>query len=174
MFACIHVQKKSSSQVPNRVGESSIANLTPPAPPEDAPQLPRDISTPVSLCSDSSSTTANSPLIPDHWRPEVEYCIGEKMLSDSARNDIIRTLVSQLFARIGKKPSRAECEDCSRKLILKYPMFKDDMGNGYVSTVDPCMYYYRNQGDLPLLETRRLWVVVFYTYRKGMDFQGWF
>ena len=106
----------------------------------DPPQLPpsRDVSTPVtpasaSVCSDSSSITSDSPLIPSYWHPEVEYCIKEKMLTTSARCEIVRTLVNQLFARFGKKPTRAQCEDCSRRLILKYPLFKDDMGNGYVS-----------------------------------------
>jgi hypothetical protein len=104
----------------------------------DPLQLPpsRDVSTPVtpaSVCSDSSSISSDSPLIPSYWRPEVEYCIKEKMLTTSARCEIVRTLVSQLFARFGKKPTRAQCEDCSRRLIMKYPLFKDDMGNGYVS-----------------------------------------
>ena len=108
------------------VGEASSATLTQQVPTEVLQQTPsRDItspSTPVSLCSDSSSVSQNTPLIPDHWRPE-------KLLTDSGRNEIVRTLVNQLFSR-AKKPMRAQCDDCSRKLILKYPMFKDDMGNG--------------------------------------------
>ena len=40
--------------------------------------------------------------------------------------------MNQLFAR-ASKPTRFQCEDLARKLILKYPFVKDDMGNGYVS-----------------------------------------
>lgn len=70
--------------------------------------------------------------IPCHWRPEVEMCFSEKCLSDSARHEIIRTLVNLLFSRT-KKPSKCDCEEVARKLIVKYPFVKDDLGNGYVS-----------------------------------------
>lgn len=74
--------------------------------------------------------------IPGHWRPEVEDCIRKQGLSDSARSEIIRVLVTQLFVH-SRKPSRVECEQHARKLILKYPFMKDDMGNGYVSLALP-------------------------------------
>lgn len=45
---------------------------------------------------------------------------------------MIRALVHQLFAK-SRKPTRSQCEDLARKLILKYPFVKDDLGNGYVS-----------------------------------------
>jgi hypothetical protein len=67
--------------------------------------------------------------VPSHWRPEIEECLLEKCLSDSARNEIVRTLVNLMFARM-KKPARQNCEDFARKLIMKYPFL---MGNGYVS-----------------------------------------
>ena len=51
---------------------------------------------------------------------------------DSACNAIVKTLVNQLFAR-SIKPTRLECEGLARRLILKYPFVKDDLGNGYVS-----------------------------------------
>lgn len=71
-------------------------------------------------------------MIPDHWRPEVESCIKNKMLTPSARNDIVRTLVSQLFSR-SNKPTRLECEVHARKLVSKYPFLKDDRSEGFVS-----------------------------------------
>lgn len=46
--------------------------------------------------------------------------------------EIVRTLVNLLFARFAK-PTRDQCEDFARKLIMKYPFVKDDLGNGYVS-----------------------------------------
>lgn len=69
--------------------------------------------------------------LPTHWRPEVESCIQDKSFSDSARNDIVRTVVSLLFSKY-RKPSRAQCDDLARKLILKYPFARDGLGNGYV------------------------------------------
>ena len=45
---------------------------------------------------------------------------------------MVRSLVNLLFAK-DTKPSRANCENLARRLILKYPFLKDDMGNGYVS-----------------------------------------
>ena len=53
-------------------------------------------------------------------------------MTDSARNEIVRSLVNQLSTR-ASKPTRSQCEKFARKLILKYPFVKDDMGNGYVS-----------------------------------------
>lgn len=87
----------------------------------------------------SSSATSSSPAllhdyeeIPNRWCPEVDDCIAEHSLSDSARCEIVRVLVNQLFSRT-RKPTRVNCENHARKLILKYPFMKDDMGNGYVS-----------------------------------------
>lgn len=87
----------------------------------------------VSIFSSPSTSAARSDIvIPDHWRPEVENCLKEECLTDSARNEIVRSLVNQLFAR-ASKPTRSQCEELARKLILKYPFVKDDMGTGYVS-----------------------------------------
>ncbi len=78
--------------------------------------------------------------VPNHWRPEVEECIKTCCLSDSARSEIVRVLVTQLFAR-SRKPSRVDCEHHARKLILKYPFMKDDMGYGYVSDLQVCSFF---------------------------------
>lgn len=80
----------------------------------------------------TNSVSCDSLEIPSHWRPEVEECIKERYLSDTARLEIVRVLVTQLFAR-STKPSRPDCERYGRKLILKYPFMRDDRGNGYVS-----------------------------------------
>ena len=89
--------------------------------------------TPTSVSSTSASSASKSGIdIPDHWRPEVELCLQDKCLSSGARNEIVRTLVNLLFAR-DTKPSRFQCEELARKLIMKYPFVKDDLGNGYVS-----------------------------------------
>lgn len=80
----------------------------------------------------SHSSAAGGIVIPDHWRPEVESCIAAKYLSDNARAEIKRTLVSQLFAK-SSRPNRSDCDQIARKLILKYPFMKDNLGNGYVS-----------------------------------------
>ena len=71
--------------------------------------------------------------IPSHWRPEVVKCIENKELTPEGRNFIIRNLVTLTMARVGPKITKNHCELVSRKLILKYPFMKDDIGNGYVS-----------------------------------------
>ena len=115
---------------------------------------PKPNGSPSTPCSEKSGSTisvfssgASTPssrrsdiIIPDHWRPEIESCLKEESLTDSARNEIVRTLVNQLFAR-SSKPTRSQCEELARRLILKYPFVKDDMGNGYVSIyLEICTY----------------------------------
>ena len=91
----------------------------------------------ISVFSSGASTPSSRRsdiIIPDHWRPEIESCLKE---DDSARNEIVRTLVNQLFAR-SSKPTRSQCEELARRLILKYPFV---MGNGYVSIYfEICIY----------------------------------
>lgn len=86
----------------------------------------------ISAGTSSGGALRDPDEIPSRWCPEVEDCIMEHSLSDSARCEIVRALVNQLFART-RKPARVDCEHHARKLILKYPFMKDDMGNGYVS-----------------------------------------
>ena len=105
-------------------------------------QHPSQNSTP-SICSTSPSideapAPRNSGLIiPDHWRSEIELCIEDKCFTDSARNQVVRTLVNQLFAK-SSKPTRSDCEKVARKLILVYPFARDNLGNGYVSIYHAC------------------------------------
>lgn len=103
--------------------------------PSSPPMLPA-VSPTLSLVSGSISSTPISRdrdvRIPDHWRPEIEQCIEDQRLTDSARNDMVRSLVNQLFTR-SNKPTRSQCESLARKLILRYPFLKDDLGNRYVS-----------------------------------------
>ena len=81
--------------------------------------------------SDSVSTHGESE-IPTHWSLEVAECLAEKCLSDSACQEVVRALVNLLFTR-AKNPTRLDCEYLARKLIMKYPFDKDDLGDGYVS-----------------------------------------
>ena len=108
------------------------------------PGTPTSIIDRTPVLSESASTSSDSMTvsnvskspgditIPEHWRPEVELCIQEKSISDSSRAEIVRTLVNLLFAR-ASKPTKYQCEELARKLILKFPFMRDDMGNGYVS-----------------------------------------
>ena len=57
-------------------------------------------------------------------------CIEEGVLDDKSRSDICRTLVTLLVAKCGPKPGRNRSEELCRKLILKYPFMKDNIGNG--------------------------------------------
>ena len=75
-----------------------------------------------------------SPIVPtsvcaDHWCPDVEECITTESPEESARCEIVRTLVSLLFSCFAK-PTREQCGVLAQQLILKHPFMKDDMGNG--------------------------------------------
>ena len=63
------------------------------------------------------------------------------------RNDIVRTLVILTISKVVSKPSRSNCEQVARLLILKYPFKKDDVGDGYVSQV-----YYKYLYQLFLID----------------------
>ena len=80
------------------------------------------------------SSSSNLVDIPTRWRPETQQCLESKVTSDEARNDIVRTLVTLLIAKVGPKPTRRECEQVGRLLLLQYPFLKDDLGPGYVSS----------------------------------------
>ena len=41
-----------------------------------------------------STCSSGGIVVPDHWRPEVESCIASKHLTDNARAEIKRTLVT--------------------------------------------------------------------------------
>ena len=84
----------------------------------------------------ASSAGSSISVIPEHWRPEVEECLKQQCLTPKARDEITRTLVNVLFSKV-PKPSRVDCDAMARKLILKYPCAKDDLGCGYVSDIFP-------------------------------------
>lgn len=74
----------------------------------------------------------NEITIPDYWRPKVSECLQSKKMTETARNEIVRTLVNLLFTKF-PKPGRQDCVYLARGLILKYHFVRDGMGNGYVS-----------------------------------------
>ena len=55
-----------------------------------------------SICTEQSSIAAantHAITIPDHWHPEVEDCLHKKCLTLNARQEIVCTVASQLFAK---------------------------------------------------------------------------
>ncbi len=88
----------------------------------------------------TSSAMSSLSIIPDHWRPEVEECFKNKSLTPTSRDSVTQTLANILFSTC-KKPTRADCNDIAKKLILKYPCTKDDIGNGYVSMYMHALIY---------------------------------
>ena len=80
------------------------------------------------------SSRSSDFIMPEKWRDDTQTCIDAKVLNKESRNDITRTLVTLIVAKHGSNPGKAKCEEVSRKLILKYPFMKDDLGSGYVST----------------------------------------
>ena len=54
------------------------------------PFSPNSSSSIPSISSTSSTSNKDELIIPQHWRPEVEQCIKDKILSVRARNEIIR------------------------------------------------------------------------------------
>ena len=114
----------SASPLPSRpIGELDCSSSA-------SPSQISNPSTPGSSVSKSSRSRLFE--IPEHWRPEVEGCIRNQSLEESARCEIVRTLVCLLFSHF-PKPTREQCGSLARQLILKHPFMKDDMGNGYVS-----------------------------------------
>ena len=95
----------------------------------------------VSLSSATSlnkkmSTTAFQ--IPDTWRPSIMQCLRKETdeerrleLDTSRRNEVVRDLVTQMFA-IDPKPFAALV---AKKIVRKYPFMRDigDKVSGYVS-----------------------------------------
>ena len=61
-------------------------------------------------------------------------CYNRRQLTNESRLDIIRTLVSLTISKFGPEPTKHQLEEVARKLVLKYPFMKDDLGNGYVSS----------------------------------------
>ena len=82
--------------------------------------------------TEQSCTSVASLVIPDNWRPEVMQSFKAKCITDSTRNEIIRVLANLLFS-LSSKPGRHHCNEIAKKLVLKFPSTKDQLGNGYVS-----------------------------------------
>ena len=67
-------------------------------------------------------------------------CFRTKYLTPPVRDAITQILGNILFSR-SKKPTQADCDDIARKLILKYPCTKDDIGCGYGSAyINGCIH----------------------------------
>ena len=79
-------------------------------------------------CSQYACHYHSWPLAPRGWRLSSQKVFDSKCPS----RDSIRTVASQLFAK-SQRPTRSDCDQVSRQLILKYPFTKDDLGCGYVS-----------------------------------------
>lgn len=86
-----------------------------------------------SLRSVSSPASHQQIEIPTHWHPETQHCLESKIVSNEARNDIVRTLVTFLIAKHVSKASRRQYEQMARVENLQYPFLRDDLGPGYVS-----------------------------------------
>lgn len=58
----------------------------------------------------------------------------KKLLTVSIRNEIVRDLVTQMYA-FKPKPDRAYCSTVAKELVKKYPFMKDSgmSVTGYVS-----------------------------------------
>jgi len=98
----------------------------------------------------TSPTTVSSLIIPENWRPEVMQSIRSRCLSDSAKNEMIRVLANLLFS-LSSKPTRQQCDEMAKRLILKYPSTKDQLGNGYVRQY--CIIFFNlNRFFLVILE----------------------
>ena len=85
--------------------------------------------TPGGVCN--FSATVSSLIIPENWRPEVMQSIINRFILDSTRNEMVRVLANPLFS-LSPKPTRQQCNEMAKRLILKYPSTKDELGNGYV------------------------------------------
>ena len=68
--------------------------------------------------------------------------IKTKQWTDSSRNEVVRCLGNMLFS-VSPKPSRMHCTEVAKKLVMKYPSTRDELGNGYVSLkcFEICLIY---------------------------------
>ena len=68
-------------------------------------------------------------------------CMGLKQLTPDARNEIVRDLVTHMYASLQNEDDRPTvnfCREVARKLVMKYPFMADaqakkGVGQGYVS-----------------------------------------
>lgn len=88
----------------------------------------------------SSASGCQDFSIPKLWRPTIMACITansvedqKKLLTLSIRNEIIRDLVTQMYA-FSPKPDRAFCSKVAKELVKKHPFMKDSgtSVSGYV------------------------------------------
>ena len=86
-----------------------------------------------SLVSSGRQSTSNEIIIPQQWQEDTQACINAKVLTQESRGNICRTLVTLVTAKYRPNPGKGKIDDIARKLILKYPFMKDDMGSWYVS-----------------------------------------
>ena len=109
--------------------QSPISHLSPTA----QIQSPSgSICTKQSSIASSAAANTHAITIPDHWHPAVEDCLCKKCLTPNARQEIVCTVASQFFAK-SQRPTRSDCDQVARQLILKHPFTKDYLGCGYVS-----------------------------------------
>ena len=67
------------------------------------------------------------------WQEDFQASIDAEDLSKESGSGISRTLVTFMTDKYGPNPGKARCKEVARKLILMYPLMKDDLGSGYVS-----------------------------------------
>ena len=108
------------------------------------PFSPNSSSSIPSISSTSSTSNKDELVIPQHWQPEVEQCIKDKILSEQARNKIIQTMVNLLFTR-SRKLCLYDCGSLAPILILVYPFMKDDLGNGCCNHVASILQHFCRQ-----------------------------
>lgn len=113
--------------------------------PSENPDNSDSASLASSVSSVSSSVSGTIPkqfVVPSTWRPSIMSCISAsseeemcQLLTMSIRNEIVRDLVTQMYA-IKTKPDRALCTSVAKSLVKKYPLLKDSGKNvsGFVST----------------------------------------
>lgn len=125
--------------------------------PETSPGSTFSLDSPVSPTLDSDAASTSSSIlssasaalskrtkdfnIPSTWRPSIMQALEaesdtekRKMLSRETRSEIVRDLVSQMYAYM-ESPTKAFCTEVAKKFIQKYPFAKDVGINvtGYVS-----------------------------------------
>ena len=81
--------------------------------------------------------------IPEFWPPAIMACIKQpsleeqkRVLNSSIRNDITRSLGTQMFS-YNSNPTKMFCTEVAKLLVKKYPFMRDTGAkvSGYVSVV---------------------------------------
>ena len=105
---------------------------------------------PSSLCSQVSKNIGGNSTgggatscwikIPDLFSRTTMHALATKVITKSARIEIVAAIAFHVYTHT-QYPTSQEYTEVCEKLVQKYPVLKDTVGNGYVSTIITILAY---------------------------------